>query len=322
MVLSATPLRVTLFFVLVVAPLNSRAAEDPKDGRQTIQKMEVQAPVMTEEDQRGYNMPDRYQCDACKAVVYHLNATLVRKQPKSRRLKEWEYTEIFEEVCTAEEFKGYGIKLMGGENVLSGPSTKQRDEEFLAPGGASIQMGGETWEKRLGEICRRFVFDKVGDEELYELFRKEGELSEAVCSSKTRDCSVGPKAPPKKKSEKKEIKEEVSPNKKEEKKNLKKEEKKTLKRLPAKEAKPAPESPSVGEKKAAPPSGSKQEEISVTTFLAELAEQHGLAKQKYTKNRSAQDWERTMVALAGRLFEKRSSAGESKGLQEEQTIEI
>merc|ERR1712046_230301 len=94
---------------------------------------------------------------------------------------------------------------------------------------------------------------------------------------------------------------------------LKKEEKKTLKRLPAKEVKPAPESPSVGEKKAAPPSGSKQEEITETTFLAELAEQNGLAKEKYTKNRSLRigrgRWSRSRGA-----FSRRGAApGRAKG---------
>merc|ERR1719498_1543072 len=106
---------------------------------------------MTEEDQYGYNMPDRYQCDACRAVVFHLNETLTRRHPKSRALKEWEYTELFDHIC-ANDFSGYGIKLMGGQNVLSGPALKH-NEQSLAAGGAMIQMGGENWSKRMGEIC-------------------------------------------------------------------------------------------------------------------------------------------------------------------------
>lgn len=37
------------------------------------QTLKIEAPSMTEEDQYGYNMPDRYKCDACRAVVFHLN---------------------------------------------------------------------------------------------------------------------------------------------------------------------------------------------------------------------------------------------------------
>ena len=44
---------------------------------------------------------------------------LQKQQPKSRRLKSWEYTDLFEESCR-NAFDGYGIKLVNGENVLSG----------------------------------------------------------------------------------------------------------------------------------------------------------------------------------------------------------
>merc|ERR1712139_321679 len=160
---------------------------------QQVSQLKVEAPMMTEEDQYGYNMPAMYQCDACKAVVLHVNNALVRKQPNSRRLKEWEYTELFEETC-GNDFEGYGIKWIGGQNVLSGPGLKQDDS--LQPGGASIQMGGENWSKRMGEICRKFVFEKIGEEELYAKFHKAGKLDDAICFRETRDCREGPSAPP------------------------------------------------------------------------------------------------------------------------------
>ena len=35
--------------------------------------MSIQAPQMDEEDQLGPNMPKKYMCNACKAVVWHLD---------------------------------------------------------------------------------------------------------------------------------------------------------------------------------------------------------------------------------------------------------
>merc|ERR1712080_727887 len=89
-------------------------------------------------------------------------------------------------------FTGYGVALVDGQNVLSGPALKR---DNLQPGMGAIQMGGETWEKRLGEICRKFVYAKIGEDELYDHFRAKGEVSSDLCFSETRDCQVGPKAP-------------------------------------------------------------------------------------------------------------------------------
>merc|ERR1719450_394835 len=153
-----------------------------------VQEMKIEAPAMTEEDHYGYNMPDQYQCDACRGVMYHLNSALTAKQPKSRRLQEWEYQDIFDETC-AVGFKGYGVKLIDGKNVLSGPGLTH--EEKLQPGMGAIQMGGEKWEKRMSEICRKLVYETIGEDELYEHFRKVGKLSESVCHESTRICQKG-----------------------------------------------------------------------------------------------------------------------------------
>jgi hypothetical protein len=162
-----------------------------EQGRQ-VQSLKIEAPAMTEEDQYGHVMPQRYRCDSCKAVVFHLADALKAKQPKNRRLKEWEYQEVFEDTCKT-GFKGYGVTLINGENALNGPGLQQRDN--IAPGGGAIQMGGETWEKRLGELCRQFVFEKIGEEELYEHFRTRGTISNDLCVSETKDCAVGPHPP-------------------------------------------------------------------------------------------------------------------------------
>merc|ERR1711907_155937 len=143
-------------------------------------------------------MPDQYRCDACKVVAYHLSDALKRRQPKNRRLQEWEYQDIFDETCQS-GLSGYGVALVDGQNVLSGPSLKR---DNLEPGMGAIQMGGETWEKRLGEICRKFVYEKVGEDELYEHFRKEGTISPELCVRETRDCNLSPEPARKVKSKK------------------------------------------------------------------------------------------------------------------------
>lgn len=157
-----------------------------ENGKQ-VQSLQIQAPSMTEEDQYGYTMPDQYRCDSCKVVAYHLNEALKRRQPKNRRLQEWEYHELFDETCKS-AFEGYGVAFVNGQNMLSGPAIKR---DNIEPGMGAIQMGGETWAKRLGEICRRFVYEKIGEDEVYELFRSQGQVSSDLCFSGTRDCKAG-----------------------------------------------------------------------------------------------------------------------------------
>merc|ERR1712054_692093 len=97
-----------------------------------------------------------------------------------------------DETC-AKGLSGYGVALVNGKNVLSGPGLQKRDD--LAPGMGAIQMGGETWEKRLGEICRKFVYEKIGEDEVYDHFHFKGEVSSDLCFAETRDCRVGVEPP-------------------------------------------------------------------------------------------------------------------------------
>merc|ERR1712154_571015 len=106
--------------------------------------------------------------------------------------------DIFDDTCRS-AFGGYGIKLIDGENALSGPGLPHDDK--LAPGSGAIQMSSETWTKRLGELCREIVYEKIGEEETYEKFyaaSKAGEpagLNTGVCTGELRQCTVGPKKP-------------------------------------------------------------------------------------------------------------------------------
>jgi hypothetical protein len=209
-------------------------------------------------------MPEQYRCDSCKVVVHHLGEALKRKELKSRRLKEWEIQELFDETCRT-GFAGYGLSHVNGESVLSGPALKR---DNLEPGMGAIQMGGETWEKRLGEVCRKFVYDKVGEDELYDHFRKYGTVSQDLCFHSTRDCKHVPLGPEPPAGDV--IKEQVRAEKKEK----------------AKKADKVPRS------------------IDVSQFMTKLAVNHGLSKADYTRKRSFEDWEQLLMEVAARVSQK------------------
>jgi len=240
------------------------------DEGRNVQSLQIQAPSMTEEDQYGYTMPDQYRCDACKVVAHHLSEALKRRQPKNRRLKEWEYQETYDETCQT-GLSGYGVALVDGQNVLSGPALKRED---VSPGMGAIQFGGETWEKRLGEICRKFVYEKIGEDELYDHFRTRGEVSSDLCFQETRDCQLGPKAPKKAENAKKATDE--------------KKQKKQQKQADA----------------------SKAVDIDLSTFIGKLAKKHGVAKSGYTQKRSFSEWEQLFVQVAKRISDKTAKYGE------------
>merc|ERR1719408_952770 len=184
-------LRLLLWLFAVVlchteAKPKGKAASDPNAGGwkektneegKVVQELKIEAPAMTEEDQYGYKMPDRYKCDSCRAIMFHLDQALKKAHPKSRRMKQWEYTDAFDEACRS-SFEGYGIKLLNGENTLSGPGLTHA--ESLSPGSGAIQMGGETWTKRLSEECRSIIYERVGEDELYDKYRDDGGLTESV----------------------------------------------------------------------------------------------------------------------------------------------
>ena len=100
-----------------------------------------------------------------------------------RRLKEFEYTELFEEVCGAKEhFEAYSIGMRGGENALSGPGLAKSDESDMGSGMGSIQFGGGKWATRLSALCKTIVFDLMDETEVYKIYRKEKELShKTIC---------------------------------------------------------------------------------------------------------------------------------------------
>ncbi|CAE8605823.1 unnamed protein product, partial [Polarella glacialis] len=115
---------VALWSSLVAGQEGAGWEKGQNEEGKNVQTLKIEAPTMTEEDQYGYNMPDRYKCDSCRAVMYHVDEEFRKKQPASRRLKSWEYTDILDDTCKT-AFQGYGIKLVNGQNVLSGPGIKE-----------------------------------------------------------------------------------------------------------------------------------------------------------------------------------------------------
>jgi pyruvate/2-oxoglutarate dehydrogenase complex dihydrolipoamide acyltransferase (E2) component len=269
------------------------------DEGKKVQELKIEAPAMTEEDQYGYTMPERYRCDACKAVVFHVGTELKKKQPKSRRMKSWEYTDVFEETCKS-GFSGYGIKLINGENALSGPGLPKNQENIQAGSGA-IMMSSDNWNKRLGEVCRKLIFEKIGEEEIYEMLYDKAsqdqpadwavDLSEAFCTKEVRDCTTGPKKPPPK-PESEATRPRPRPRPEEKKKK-----------------KPKADSKAKNDKKASTASASSAaagDKVDVQTFFRQLATQQGLTSDEYLTSRTAKDWEKLILALGSRILSKHS----------------
>lgn len=257
------------FFPCVALLLVGRTAasgewkEKVDEQGRAVQSLQIQAPSMTEEDQYGYTMPEQYRCDSCKVVAHHLSEALKRRQPKNRRMQEWEYHDLFDETC-ATGLAGYGIAHVNGQSVLSGPALKR---DNLEPGMGAIQMGGETWEKRLGEICRKFVYEKVGEDEVYEHFRSQGEVSEELCFRETRDCRLGPELPRKTKKGKQTTGDKKSKRGKSDTRAV----------------------------------DSKAPDIDVSTFVSKLAKKHRVTTSEYTKKRSFGEWEQLFLQAAQRI---------------------
>jgi len=313
---------------IVAKDLGGGWKEKTNDEGKKVQELKIEAPSFTEEDQYGYVMPDRYRCNACKAVMFHLDANLRNKQPLSRRLKEWEYTDILDDTCRG-SFEGYGVRLINGENTLSGPGLKQDDQ--LAPGSGAIQMGGESWGKRIGEICRKIVFENIGEDEIYDRFyktfiTKEGDgsgsslgLNDALCIQELRHCEMGPRPPAKSKSDKSTSKEKSSDAKARSKMKGAKAGKAKTTTTTTTMSKTAAKSSSKavpGSHSAAP---SSAEAVDVQTFLRGLAVRHGLTSDEYLAARSFAEWERLTVAMAGRIFNRLSQSSSSDSCQAQET---
>merc|ERR1711869_113341 len=139
-----------------------------------------------------------------------------------KNMKSWDVMEIIDDTCKEAAFPGYGVKLIDGENALSGPGIER--DESLQPGGASIQMGGESWSRRLASECKEIVYDLVGEDEVYEMYKGK-DFGKKLCKESGHCTGKAPEAKKEKKKEDKKPKADKKPDQKTDKKVEKKEQK-------------------------------------------------------------------------------------------------
>merc|ERR1712182_80300 len=144
----------------------------------------------------------------------------------------------------------------------------ERDES-LQPGGASIQMGGESWSRRLASECKEIVYDLVGEDEVYEMYKAKN-FGKKLCKA-SGHCSG--KAPEAKKKEKKEDK---------------KSEKKTEKKVEKKEAK-------------APKADPKKDPITFEEYVKKLPSRGLAGSDVFTKKRTQKAFDVELIKLSGKL---------------------
>lgn len=272
--------KITSLMVLGTAVAESSSewedSVDPETG-QRMQKIQIQAPQMTEEDQHSTTLPDQYKCDACKAVTYSLNTVLDHKNStvSGRRLTEYEYTELLEEACMNKDmFEKYSIGMRGGENVLSGPGLQGPDEADMGSGMGSIMFGGGQWGNRLMALCKTIVFDLMDETEVYKLYRKNKGLDDKTLCRKphTSYCSSADKKAKKAKADKKAEKAKLKAEKK------------------AKRDKEAKEKEE------------EESQVSLVNFIEGLALSHGKSKSVYSARRSEQDWKRLFAEISQKML--------------------
>merc|ERR1719326_2637831 len=233
---------------------------------QRVQQLQVMAPSLSEQDQKDARLPEQYRCDACMAVSHQISTRF--KKSAKKNMKSWDVMEVIDNTCKEDAFPGYGVKLVDGENALSGPGIER--DESLQPGGASIQMGGESWSRRLASECKEIVYDLVGEDEVFEMYKGK-DFGKKLCKASGHCNGKAPEA-----------------KKKEKKKEEKKEDKKSEKKVDKKEAK-------------APKADPKKDTITIEDYLKKLPAR-GLASSDVFKGKRTQKaWDIELIKLSGKL---------------------
>jgi len=107
-----------------------------------VLKINPNAPVLTEEEQKSLIIPKKYQCDACKAIAWEMDLALhtVENYPyrpagmvgaRLTEMNEPSFEDVLVKVCDFKTFKGYGMKRVdidspigpAGTLALSGQGT-------------------------------------------------------------------------------------------------------------------------------------------------------------------------------------------------------
>merc|ERR1712086_1111398 len=109
------------------------------------------------------------RCDACKGVMHCFKTELdtlktqgkvytVKKGAKKgqTRIKESEYLIAMDTVCNGWQksdnhpLKNFGVKVVDGVNLLSGPGTKAGNTQ-------GMQIGGLQWVRKVSEFCGTLI---------------------------------------------------------------------------------------------------------------------------------------------------------------------
>merc|ERR1711939_894421 len=242
------------------------------DQGQRVQQMQVMAPALSEQDQKDARLPEQYRCDACMAVSHQISQKFAKNTKK--KMKSWDVMEVLDDTCKEAAFPGYGVKLVDGENALSGPGIER--DESLQPGGASIQMGGESWSRRLASECKEIVYDLVGEDEVYEMYKRK-DFGKKLCKA-SGHCTDKASASKKKKKKEEDKKPKAD----------KKPDQKTDKKVEKKEAK-------------APKADPKKDPITFDEYVKKLSSRGLAGSDVFTNKRTQKAWDVELIKLSGKL---------------------
>ena len=141
---------------------------------------DLRRPDLTEEDEHSMAFPEKYRCDSCRAVSFHLHehyALAEKALPKSKQgndLLESQVDEAHAAACLNRDFwraARYGIKQVAsgpysGQAILSGPALGRGSKA------AGIVAAGRAWPARMLHLCGTWV--DVLEDEVYARYLAAG----------------------------------------------------------------------------------------------------------------------------------------------------
>lgn len=148
---------------------------------ENLEKISFKSPELNEEEQFSTHMPGGLECDACTAIAYQMKTQLEKAEIGGKRMKESEYLDVFETICSGKTWDGYGLKEVKGVNRLSGDGLPSKD----FPG---MMYGGGKWPGRLSNKCFDYV-GEIGEDELYQVFRSRNDFQTYLCQEASTDCN-------------------------------------------------------------------------------------------------------------------------------------
>jgi len=157
------------------------------------EKITMQAPNVSEEEQHSTSIPKQYKCDSCRAIAHQIYNSIDKRKStfgNGSIINEDDAIEILEDACDEGRYGTYGLSVIGGRNKLTGPGIPVPHDDRLSSSGGFITMSGGMWPKRLKSRCTAIV-DTIGETKLVEMVLKsdEGNIAQKICTL-VSDCSV------------------------------------------------------------------------------------------------------------------------------------